>query len=276
MLFSPAKKCRMTDNSLIASSSRRGAILWKLPRRRGMAVVLLALFLSVFDPRSPGAHETIDTERVNAILAATDAAESRFKSASGSGSAGEAMFALGMVQVEATDVLNRDLAAHSGRLTFNGETLQKALAQRTLAPRFDDAIGRYRLPTTSLEEALRLSPEAPDALRARFALLKAGFYESFVLDPFQLVGMGFDDLSRQIAEAQALASALASPDDAEEAAFIHAIDLARAARLVRDPEAARAYIGKARTALAAFTEAYPQSMRAASTAVILKGLGGTE
>ena len=143
-----------------------------------------------------------------------------------------------------------------------------------MAPRFDDTIGRYRLPTASLARALRLSPDAPDALRARFELLKAGFYESFVLDPFQLVGMSFDDLDRQIAEAKALASALPTPDDAEEAAVIHAVDLARAARLVREPEAARSYTGLARTALGAFAEAYPQSMRAASAAVILKSLGG--
>ena len=181
-----------------------------------------------------------------------------------------------MVQVEATVTLNRDLAAHSGRLTFNGESLQKALEQRNLGPRFDDAIGRYRLPTASLEQALHLAPQAPDALRARFELLKAGFYESFVLDPFQLVGMNFDDLARQIAEAKALASVLPAPDDAEEAAFIHAIDLARAARLAGEPETARAYAGRARITLAAFAEAYPQSMRAASASVILKGLGGGE
>ena len=34
--------------------------------------------------------------------------------------------------------------------------------------------------------------------------------------------------------------------------------------------------GKARAALAAFAEAYPESMRAASAEVILKSLGGTE
>ena len=97
-----------------------------------------------------------------------------------------------------------------------------------------------------------------------------------MLDPFQLVGMTFDDLERQIAEAKALATALPPGDEAEEAGFIHAIDLARAARLARDAEAVRRYGGQARTALAAFAQAYPQSMRAASAAVILKSLGGAE
>ena len=176
-------------------------------RRSGVALALLsALLFTASSPRQLAAHETIDAERANAILAAADAAATRAKSAAGGPSEAEALYALGMVQVEATATLNRDLAAHSGRLTFNGESLQKALEQRNLGPRFDDAIGRYRLPTASLEQALRLAPQAPDALRARFELLKAGFYESFVLDPFQLVGMSFGDLARQIAEAKALAS----------------------------------------------------------------------
>jgi hypothetical protein len=181
-----------------------------------------------------------------------------------------------MVLVEVTDVLNRDLAAHSGRLTVNAELLVKALAQRNTAPRFDDAIGRYRLPRTPLEDALRLSPAAPYAPHARFALLKAGFYESFVLDPFELVGMSFGELEREIAEAEALPPALLSSDDAEEAAFIHAVDLARAARLAREAPVMSEYAGKARKALAAFAEAHPDSMRAAAAGMILRSIGGTQ
>jgi hypothetical protein len=46
--------------------------------------------------------------------------------------------------------------------------------------------------------------------------------------------------------------------------------------LARDAEAVRRYSSQARTALGAFAEAYPQSMRAASAVVILKSLGGAE
>ena len=265
----------MTERSHLADASP----LRQRQYRSGVALAICAALFTASGPRVPAAHETIDAERANAILAAADAAATRAKSAIGSRweaeAEAEALFALGMVQVEATATLNRDLAAHSGHLTFNGDSLQKALELRSLSPRFDGVIGRYRLPTVSLERALHLAPQAPNALRARFELLKAGFYESFVLDPFQLVGMSFDDLARQGAEATALASVL-PPDDAEEAAFIHAIDLARAARLAGEPEAARTYAKKARIALAAFAEAYPQSMRAASASVILKGLAGGE
>jgi hypothetical protein len=258
-----------------AASTLRGAASWKFPRHAARALLFL-LVLCLCSPRGASAHEVIDAEQVRSALAAVDAADARAKSAVGSGAEGDAKLALGLVQVEATDILNRDLAAHSGRLSFNGDSLQKSLAQRNLSPSFDEAIGRYRLPRATLEEALRLSPAAPAAPRARFALLKAGFYESFVFDPFNLVGLSADGLDRQIAEAQALAAAPLSPDDAEEAAFIHAIDLARAARLAPGTEVARAYAAKARKALAAFAGTYPESMRAASAAVILKGLGGAE
>ena len=55
-----------------------------------------------------------------------------------------------------------------------------------MAPAFDEAIGRYRLPRSPLTDALRLAHDAPYALQARFELVKAGFYESFVIDPFEL------------------------------------------------------------------------------------------
>jgi hypothetical protein len=238
--------------------------------------ILVVFLFSVLGAGALGAHETIDMESANALLAAASDTAARVKTAAGPGPEGEAQFSLGMALVEATEVLNRDLAAHSGRLTVNAALVLQALAQRDLAPRLDEAIGRYRLQRTPLEEAVRLAPQAPYAPRARFVLLKAGFYESFTLDPFQLVGIGFNDLERQIAEADALIPALSSGDDAEEAAFIHAIDLARAARLAPHPEAVRAYTGKAQTALAAFVHAYPESMRAAAAGVILKGLGGAE
>ena len=115
-----------------------------------------AVFARLFftGPRAPSAHEVIDAEQVRAALAAVDAADARAKSAADPSAEGEAKLALGLVQVETTDILNRDLAAHSGRLSFNGDLLQKSLAQRNLSPPFDDRIGRYRLPRATLEDAL--------------------------------------------------------------------------------------------------------------------------
>jgi hypothetical protein len=266
--FAAAGATGMSRSVFIAGRSR------KARRHPCLRFIILALLLFSVGSRA-GAHETIDIDKVNDTVAVNDEATARVSAAHDPGPKGEAQFALGMVLVEVTDVLNRDLAAHSGRLTVNAELLAKALAQRNTAPRFDDAIGRYRLPRTPLEDALRLTPAAPYAPHARFALLKAGFYESFVLDPFQLVGMSFGELEREIAEAEALPPALLSSDDGEEAAFIHAVDLARAARLAREAQVVSEYAGKARKALAAFAEAYPDSMRAAAAGMILKSIGGT-
>ena len=240
-----------------------------------LRLVLLIVLLGAFDIPPLRAHGIINTDQANGLVAAVDEAAARVKmAAAATAAAGETRFALGMALVEATAVLNRDLAAHNGRLTVNAELVQKSLAQRDVAPPFDEAIGRYRLPRDPLIDAVRLAPDAPYALKARFELLKAGFYESFVLDPFKLVGVKFNDVERQIAEAAALAAALSSRDDREEAAFIHAVDLARAARLA--PKAARgqAYADEARTALGSFAKSYPDSMRAAAATMILKGLGG--
>jgi hypothetical protein len=252
----------MTDDSATANASRTGQSLTATSPRcaafrgPGPRLVLFVLLFSTLGARTLVAHDMIDIERANGLVSAVDEEVAFAKTAAGPGPEGMVRFALGMVLVEATNILNRDLAAHSGRLTVNAELLLKALVQRDLAPRLDDAIGRYRLPRTPLEEAIRLSPEAPYSLRARFELLKAGFYESFVLDPFQLVGIRLDDLDHQIAEAKALALAFASGDDAEEAAFIHAIDLARASQLA-PPEERRAYAGKARTALRGILRSLP-------------------
>lgn len=195
----------MTDCAGRPARCRPDASGKRANRLSHASAVAFAVLVSLSMPRSLQAHDIIDEERMNAILAAGEAATAQLTDAATAPSQGKAELALGMVEVEATDTLNRDLAAHSGHLTFNGEVLQKALAQRALAPRFDEAIGRYRLPTAALTAALGFPLAASDALGARFALLKAGFYESFVIDPFQLVGMSFDDLDRQIAEAEALA-----------------------------------------------------------------------
>jgi hypothetical protein len=244
-------------------------------RWAGSWLVLLAVLFHAVCTHPLRAHDIIDTDQANALVAAVDGAAMRLKTAAATAAEGEALFALGIALVEATAVLNRDLAAHNGRLTVNAELVQKSLAQRDMAPAFDQAIGRYRLPRDPLMDAVRFAPDAPYAPQARFELLKAGFYESFVIDPFELLGIRFDELERQIAEAAALEAALSSRDDAEEAAFIHAVDLARAARVAPEAATAQTYAGKARTALGAFANSYPESMRAAAARLILKGLGGS-
>jgi len=102
--------------------------------------------------------------------------------------------------------------------------------------------------------------------------LKASFYESFAFDPFKPLRANISAFAEESSEAEALARLLEDPEEKEEAAFIHAIDLAREVRLAPNAEISSAIGPKARAALKSFAEAYPDSMRAASATVILQGL----
>lgn len=116
----------MSRSVFIAGRSRKAL------RHPWQRFIILALLLFTVGSRTD-AHETIDIDKVNDTVAANDEATARVSAAHDPGPKGEAQFALGMVLVEVTDVLNRDLAAHSGRLTVNAELLVKALAQRNTA-----------------------------------------------------------------------------------------------------------------------------------------------
>ena len=232
---------------------------------------LVGLFLAAATAGA-AAHEIIDTDRANELVAAAGSAAERVTTASDPASRADMLFSLGTVLIEATDILNRDMAAHSGQLTLNGEILLKALSQRNLVPQFDETLHRYLLPRQQLEEAIRLAPGAAFAPRARFALLKASFHESFAFDPFKPLRADISAFEKESSEAEALVRLLEDPDAKEEAAFIHAIDLAREVRLADNAEIASAIAPRARAALKSFAEKYPDSMRAASATVILQGL----
>ncbi len=218
------------------------------------------------------AHEIIDLDKANELVAAADSAADRARNAPDRAAEGEMLFSLGAALIEATDLLNRDMAAHSGELTLNGQILLKGLSQRNLSPHFEEALKRYLLPRQQLEEAIRLAPAASYVPRARFALLKAGFYESFAFDPFKPLRADISAIQQQSSEAEALTRLLDDPDEREEAAFIHAVDLAREVKLAAKTEIPSTVEPKARAALKAFAETYPDSMRAASATVILQGL----
>jgi hypothetical protein len=243
---------------------------------KAIAVRLLAGFFLAAATAGVAAHEIIDSDRANELVARADSAADRVRKASDQGTKGEMLFSLGAVLIEATDLLNRDLAAHSGQLTLNGQILLKGFAQRNLAPQYDEALSRYLIPRQQVEEAIRLAPAASFAPQARFALLKAGFYESFTIDPFKPLRADISALQKESSEAEALVRLLEDPEQREEAAFIHAIDLAREVRLAANAEISSAIGPRARAALKSFAETYPDSMRAASATVILQGLERTQ
>ena len=209
----PAKRCRMTERGRTAGSVATQPIAPKPQRRSGVALALSASS-SLRPPAraQPAAHETIDTERANAILAATDAAATRVKSAAGSPSEAEALFALGMVQVEATATLNRDLAAHSGRAHLQRRVAAEGARSAQPGARAStmrSAATGCRRPRSSRRCVSRRRHRTPCERGSSFS--KPASTRASCSIPSSLVGMSFDDLARQIAEAKALASVLPSP-----------------------------------------------------------------
>ena len=237
--------------------------------------LLVGLFLAAA-VAGAAAHEIVDLNKANELVAAAASAVDRESKASDQGTRVGTLYSLGAVLVEATDLLNRDLAAHSGELTLNGQLLLNGFARRNLAPQFDEALKRYLLPRQLLQEAIRIAPAASYAPRARFALLKSSFYESFAFDPFKPMHADISALQKESSEAEALVPLLDDADEREEAAFIHAIDLAREVKLAADAKIASDTEPKARAALKIFAETYPDSMRAASASVVLQGLERTQ
>src|ERR1700733_7726755 len=188
------------DNSVTVMS--KGAVL----------PLLVGPFL-VMAIAGAAAHETIDLDKANELVAAADSAVDRVRKAYDQGTEGQTLFSLGEVLIEATNFLNRDMAAHSGQLTLNGQLLLNGFVQRNLAPRFDEALNRYLLPKQQLQEAIRLAPAASYTPRARFALLKASFYESFAFDPFKPLHADVSALQRESSEAETLARLLGHPNE---------------------------------------------------------------
>ena len=130
----------MTDDSATANASRTGQSLTAASPRcaafrgPGPGLVLFVLLFLTLGARTLVAHDMIDIERANGLVSAADEEVALAKTAAGPGPEGIARFALGMVLVEATNILNRDLAAHSGRLTVNAELLQGSRPARSGAP----------------------------------------------------------------------------------------------------------------------------------------------
>ena len=169
------------------------------------------------------------------MLAAVDEGDARVKNAARSAAEGEAQFALGLVQVEATDILNRDLAAHSGRLTVQRRT--SAEGARPAEPGAALRRGHRAVPLAKDPArgcAAPLTRSAVCAARA-FCAPQGGLLRELRARSLRARWHELRRARSPDRRGQALAPALLSSDDAEEAAFIHAVDLARAARLAREP-----------------------------------------
>jgi hypothetical protein len=231
--------------------------------------VLAALLLGV---GPAAAHQLIDQTTAEAFLARLDAARAALEAAETDGARAEAHFEIGEARATIIEALNGDLAAHGGDLGLAPQALVVELKRRRVEPGFFEAAGRYRAPIEAFERALALAPDGPRAADAAFRILAGRFYDSFVYDPFQPIGLDWPDLESEIALAEEFLAHHVAHPGREEVEFILAVDYARAARTSHDKALAQRYAEQARVALAAFSESYPDSLRAAAARAMLDAL----
>ncbi len=149
-----------------------------------------------------------------------------------------ALVDLGQTLARAIDLLNQDLLAHDGQLGVLSQALARQLRIRGMQPVYSAALKRYLAPVEPFAQALALAPAGARAADARFHLLAAHFYDSFVSDPLQPLDPDWPQLNERIVEAEAFLAAYPDHPGRIEAEFILALEHASAARLA--PEAARA------------------------------------
>ncbi len=254
------------------------------PRRRrsrgngaGLAARLpAATIFAVACCLSPAsAHELIDAEGAEGYLNRAGNLSAVIATAESAGNKAQALYALGEMIDRITDLLNRDLGSH-GELGLATTVLVNELKGHGIALSFWPEANRYTSYLAPFERYVALHPEGPRGADALFRVLQGRFYDSFVYDPFQPVGLDWRGIVAQTEDAQDFLALYPDYPNKEEAFFILAVDYARAAREAPDGELARVYRGWARATLKEFHETYPDSLRAAAARALLQSFPAAE
>jgi len=216
------------------------------------------------DPIEPGEAKAL-LDRVSELGAAAHAERPATERA-------EASYELGLAVAAIRDELNRDLAAHGGRLGLASSLLERELRVRGVRLELSPPANRYRSYLEPFERSLALAPDGPDGADAGFRILAGRFYDSFVSDPFRPLGLDPSALMAQMARAEGLLGRYPEHPERNEILFILAVDRMRAAKAAADAAGAEHYLKSARAALEELERGAPDDMRAIAVRMLLEGL----
>jgi len=207
------------------------------------------------------AHDLITTESAERYLG--EGATWRSLAASGESAErrAEANYRLGVMLDEIRELLNRDLAAHGEVQGLPSKVLVADLGRRAMPLAYSDSRRMFLSNGDRFRAALKLAPDGQYAADAALRLLQGGFYDSVP-----------DAVRAQIALAEMLLRSTMPAAQREEVEFIAAILYTRAAKILPDRAAAKAYASKARAAVDGFEMRYPESLRAAIMPVLREAL----
>jgi len=217
------------------------------------------------------AHDLITTESAERYLG--EGATWRSLAASGESAErrAEANYRLGVMLDEIRELLNRDLAAHGEVQGLPSKVLVADLGRRAMPLAYSDSRRMFLSNGDRFRAALKLAPDGQYAADAALRLLQGGFYDSVEQDPLSARD-GPDAVRAQIALAEMLLRSTMPAAQREEVEFIAAILYTRAAKILPDRAAAKAYASKARAAVDGFEMRYPESLRAAIMPVLREAL----
>ncbi len=242
------------------------------PYRTGFVVTALlavALLGAALGPSPVSAHQTMNAVAAEDFLNRVGQYGAAIESAGSADEKAEALYGLGSTLTEVTDLLNRDLASHGGRAGLVSALLVAQLKSRGIELSISEETNLYESHLGPYEEYLALAADGQWRADAIFRILYGRFYESFIYDPMQPLGLDWAGLRDQIETAETFVAHYPDHVGREEVQFILAVQFARAARLAPDPSA---YRERARVALTEFQEAYPESLRAVAAEALLQGL----
>lgn len=216
------------------------------------------------------AHDLITAEAAERYLAQASENHKIIRSKASATQRAQANCALGSMLDEIRDLLNRDIATHGKVQGLPSEYLVAALtaggtplATMPRSVRFPANLDYYR-------ESLRLAPDGPSAADASLRLLQGYFYDSFSDDPLAPRAQTWGQLQQQIRVGERFLQRYPKHPGREEAEFIVAVHYLQAARAAPDAGERARNAQRARDALSAFQQRYPESMRVSAVEVLLE------
>jgi hypothetical protein len=237
-------------------------------RPRWFAAVLLsgaAVCCSV-----ASAHDLITAEAAERYLAQAGENRKIIHSKAPAARRAQAHYALGSMLDEIRDLLNRDIATHGKVQGLPSEYLVAALTAAGTPLAITSGAVRFPANLDHYRESLRLAPDGPTAADASFRLLQGHFYDSFSDDPLAPHAQTWTQLQQQIRVGERFLQRYPAHPGREEAEFIIAVHYLQAARAAPDASERGRHAQRARDALSAFQQRYPDSMRVSAVEVLLE------
>ncbi|MEX0696302.1 MAG: hypothetical protein WD099_02050 [Dongiaceae bacterium] len=239
-----------------------------MSRGRAGLAVRVALTGCLLAAAGAAAHDAVDAAAADGLVEEVARLKATAEGEAAPAEKAAAWYALGAAVESLRADLNRDLAAHGGEPGLVAAVIVAELGRLGIALSPWPQAVRYRSQAAPFRAYLALPRDGPRAADARFALLRAGFYDSYTTDPLSAPDLDRNALAARIGEAEDFLARHPDHEGVEEARFILAVDYFRAVQLAPDPIARE----RARAALAGYADAYPETLRARAARALLDRL----